>query len=238
MLRLTMISGALCLQLLASGVMAQAREIHLPGPTVRLSDVVEANALPIELSEPAMDVVVAEAQHGQSLLVLTGEDIALAARKRMPILSRYVEADHTRPVRVHLDWKPAARSPDAKADDDRCAELLITVQAGKAVRPGDVKPAKCPVHRLPGSALRYEQWTHTSYAVTSMEQGAILARPVMSSLDYVAGDPVVIVERLGQVSVSRTVRANQAGRFGSRISVSASDQNVFSAVVDQAGGNR
>jgi len=199
------------------------------GQDVRLGEMADLSALPVELRARAAGVVVLRFAPGQWSVRTPVRRLAERARGQLPILAHWLPRDDARMVTVRRIFSPVA----ASAQTGPCMRLTAPLAAGASPRAADLEPAPCGARVTPRAFYFDRGFARASH---NLEAGTtVAALPTSAVAGVRPGDAILLFARVGPVAIERRVTAVQAAGAGQPVFVRGEDGEVFSAMPEGEG---
>ncbi len=209
----------------AHGIGVPSTDVIVTRPMVRLGDVLDLSALPLDVRTRTENIVLVRLRPGQTRVGFSTRRLYERSRALAPALGPWLPPGDDTAVVVR---RAAAEST---APAVACMEVTRPVNRGQALPVDALEPTPCGQEVAP-AAFRYDGEARLLRASRALEAGKVVAAP--SSLGRPAispGDRLTLVAVVGPVRIERQVEALQAADRGDDVFVRAEGGAVFSARV-------
>lgn len=202
--------------------------VHLDSRDVEVRDILDPCSMD-GLSETVLTRLIARLPAGSRSVDLSREAVANLLQRSVPGLAGNILYRHETAGDIHIEWpgpKPVRSSGFA------CYATEIPVAAGEGLTLEHVVETDCSEAERVAPVI-YDRQTGVVRAEVGLSENDYLGRIFLPDGDYAdAGDAMLLVARIGSVTIERNVHAIQPSLGESRVFVEDEDGRIFSVAVD------
>ena len=220
------VGGVIILTLLTASCPLTTADVALPDGVLRVRDVVQLDCLPAKERGSIGELVIGDLREHAGKVEVTGSDIADAVRRRVPGLP--LAKDMPAKLTILVSGQDRLTTTSAAL----CVVSGRNIAAGEKIVRSDVTSTPCPA-RPPRPVIAYEAEHGVVRALADIPEGEALGRLMVPDTEFPdSGDELLLIVKVGPVSIERRVWAMQPAPRSGELFVRDEAGNIFPAPID------